>query len=160
MMPPAKDLLASLSSQLSMDGVVRFREGMGDWLYVDTGELLTLFRPKPKRPIGGRINQRVLSGDLGLAVKPEHFASYDSRTLLDPPPTLAVCPVINLPRLVSLSTMDDDGQISQEFVRELKRLLGAMPKRVEDLQSVFGGDLLALTPLERLTALVVHLRST
>ena len=149
-------LAASLSSRLGMDGVMRFGT-FGECIYAERNDVLHLFRPKSKRPVGGGPSDRVLLGDIGFVLKSDGADPAASPRLTAESASLTLCPLMNFPNIVSVSAMCGS-DVRAEFVQELHRLISAIPSTVREIHSDLGPDFLDHIRLERVPILARFLR--
>jgi hypothetical protein len=149
------DITESLTQRLNMDGVARFASGR--CVYADCGEVLHLFRPKARRPVGGRQAERVLLGDIGFVLKAECADPAAKLRMTRDPASLTFCPLMNFPEIVSVSTLSGN-EISAEFANGLRRYLSAIPTTLQGIESNLGPNFLDLIGLERVPILARFLR--
>lgn len=142
----------ALAIQFKMDGIARFKT-LGDCLYVEDEDVLKLYRPKARRPVGGSGPSRVLLGEIGFVLRGEIAAGPRS---LEEPPSLSLCPLMNFPDVVGASEMTD-GKVGSQFISRLWRYFAAIPAGREQIEQSLGSDFLNLSRLERVPRLARHL---
>jgi hypothetical protein len=150
------DLAELLTKRLNMDGVARFGR-FGQCVYGDCGEVLHLFRPEVKRPVGGRQGDRVLLGDMGFVLKADCADPAERSCITPDPASLCLCPLMNFPEIVSVSVLSGN-ETNAEFVNGLRRYFRAMPSTLRGIQSNLGPDFLALSRIEQVPILARFLR--
>lgn len=147
--------IPDLALQMGMD-VIRFRD-LGDCLYLLDGETLKIFQPQSVRRIGGRPDERYMSGAIAMALKAEIADLAPKRLRIATPSSLVAAPIMNF---LGIPIVDiEDGEVPLEFVHAIKRYLGAMPSSVGEMNAAFGADFLSRDKMNRFSILVKYLRA-
>lgn len=147
--------IPDLAAQMEM-GVVRFRD-LGDSLYLIEGEMLKIYQPRSVRRLGGRPDERYMSGAICMAIKAEVPDLTPQRKRLATPPSLTFCPIMNFGGIPIVDIID--GAVPPEFTRGIKRYLGAMPCSLAEMDAALGRDFLSKSGIDRCVAMVDYLRT-
>lgn len=128
-----------------------------DCLLFERGEVLKMFLPRSKRVMLGTPQDRMVTGNLVLIF--EH--DFDR---LRPPSQkfkfanlIAGVPIANFPSLVPLS-MILCGTVDEEFFRQIRSLLDALPNSKIGWIDQFGEKFFTLSAVDRCVKLVTYLR--
>lgn len=148
--------VSQLAARMQMDGVIRFRD-RGECVYEASEEVLKLYRPRSVRRTGGRSSERALMGELGFVLRTELPALDGAQRLLAPPSSLTLCPIMNFPKIVRYSAVDDDG-VSLEFVEEVRKHLHVLPGTLAGIRNAFGASFLQEPELGRLPVVANFIR--
>lgn len=134
-----------------MDGVVRFRE-RAHCTYLADGDVLKLFLPQSVRRIGGRSEDRVISGSIGFILQTD-VPLKGRMSWVAQPNSLSMCPLANFPWIITHSALSGSN-VLPEFVEGLHSILNALPRTMEEIERDLGSDFLSFTCLDRLPIMV------
>lgn len=143
-----------------MEGVARFRDTFYrfECLYFTDHEVLKIFQPQSVRKIGGRSTERVLSGNVGLALRSE-VGETGANKWLDIPASISLVPIMNFPCLIGLSTLSGSGDVEPEYAAELYSFMRNIPATRDEIDRRFGDDFFDLPRLDRLVIMARELRA-
>jgi hypothetical protein len=142
---------------MGMDGVIRFRD-RGECIYFADQGVLKLYRPQSARRVGGRADERNMSGDIGFVLQAELPPEAERHRPVAGALSLSLCPIMNFPAIVRFSAVTND-KASGEFVAELRRHLKALPNTLAGIRKHLGSDFLDRSPLDRVSVLAAFLRT-
>ena len=124
-----------------------------DCIVFQRGEVMKMFAPRTRRVIGGTPKDRMLTGYLLLAFQTDLTPLRPPSKRFDLLNKIAQVHLMNFPRLISLSALQND-TVDPRLLNGISALLAALPSNREDWHEFFE----VVPDTNKLSRLVEYLR--